>query len=117
MKLKLVFVIVDKNKAEKVVRALEEHGLRHPQAALGTGTAPSALSELLGTGETEKVVIHGTAEESVVPGLYAMLKEKFAFEEKNTGIAFTVPVKSVGGPATLALLAGSGYTAGREVKK
>ena len=46
--------------------------------------------------------------------LYDVLREKFAFEEKNTGIAFTVPVKSVGGPATLALLAGS-IAAGGEV--
>ena len=116
MKLKLVFVIVDKNKAEKVIRALAESGLRHPQAMLGLGPAPSSLSELLGTGETEKVIAMGTAEESVVPALWDCLREKFAFEEKNTGIAFTVPVKSVGGPATLALLAG-GAALPKEVKK
>lgn len=114
MKLKLFFAIVDKNKAEKVIAALQKCGLNHPQAALGTGTAPSALSELFGTGETEKVVVLGTAEESVVPALYDVLRKKFAFEERNTGIAFTVPVKSVGGPATLALLAGS-IAAGGEV--
>lgn len=83
---------------------------------LGLGTAPSSLSELLGTGETEKVIAMGTAEESVVPALWDCLREKFAFEEKNTGIAFTVPVKSVGGPATLALLAG-GAALPKEVKK
>ena len=84
------------------------------QPSAGGARHPSALSELFGTGETEKVVVLGTAEESVVPALYDVLREKFAFEERNTGIAFTVPVKSVGGPATLALLAGS-IAAGREV--
>lgn len=106
MRLKLMFVILDKAKAEKALRALAEAGLRHPQAMPGTGTAPTALSELMGTGETEKVLLIGTVREEDVPALYSVLKEKFAFEEKNTGIAFTVPVRSVGGPATLALLAG-----------
>lgn len=113
MRLKLMFVIVDKPNGEKVIRALEEHGLHHLQAMPGTGTAPSALSELMGTGETEKAVIFGTAEESTVSGLYQMLEERFSFRERNTGIAFTMPVKSVGGPATLALLAGEVGTDGR----
>ena len=116
MQLKLVFVIVDKVKAEKVLRALEEKRLRHLHAMPGTGTAPSALSELFGTGETEKAVVWGTAREEEIAGLYAMLDEKFGFKERNTGIAFTLPVKSVGGPATLALLAGLDAVSG-EVKK
>lgn len=107
MRLKLVFAIVDKQRTEKVLRALGENGLRQPEVIPGTGTAPSALSELLGTGETEKSVIIGTAREEDVERLWSVLAEKFAFTEKNTGIAFSVPVKSVGGPATLALLAGS----------
>ncbi len=116
MQLKLVFVIVDKAKAEKVLRALEERGLRHLHAMPGTGTAPTALTDILGTGETEKVMIWGTAKEEEIPAVYDLMKEKFRFEEKNTGIAFTVPVKSVSGPAALALLAGIDAVSG-EVKK
>ena len=55
MQLKLVFVIVDKVKAEKVLRALEEKGLRHLHAMPGTGTAPSALSELFGVDDLTTV--------------------------------------------------------------
>lgn len=106
MKLKVIVVIVDKNKTERVIAALTERGLNYPQATLGTGTAPGALSEVLGFGETEKGIVLGTAEESVVPVLMNCLKEQFGFEQKGTGIAFTVPVKSVGGPATLRILAG-----------
>lgn len=106
MKLKLVCVIVNKIKAEKVIRALSESGLHHLQAMPGLGTAPTSFSELMGTGETEKAVVLGTAEESALDGIWQCLKEKFGFEEKNTGIAFAMPVKSVGGPATLALLTG-----------
>lgn len=116
MKLKLVCVIVDKIKGEKVIRALVENGLHYMQAMPGLGTAPSAFSELMGTGETEKAVVLGTAEEGAVEGIWTCLKEKFGFEEKNTGIAFTIPVKSVGGPATLALLSGGAGIA-EEAKK
>ena len=38
--------------------------------------------------------------------IFDMLENDFALCEKNTGIAFTLPVNSVGGPATLSLLAG-----------
>ena len=117
MKLKIMFVIVNKNKAEKVARALGEHGLRYIQASLGTGTAPSAFSSLMGIGETEKVVIYGSVLEDKVDEIYTMLKEKFEFEKKNTGIAFTVPITSVGGPATLALLAGHESIQQQEGKK
>ena len=85
-------------------------------ARLTIRPAPSALSELFGTGETEKVMIWGTAKEEEIPAVYDLMKEKFRFEEKNTGIAFTVPVKSVSGPAALALLAGLDAVSG-EVKK
>ena len=81
-----------------------------------TGTAPTGLPDSLGAGGTEKVMIWGTAKEEEIPAVYDLMKEKFRFEEKNTGIAFTVPVKSVSGPAALALLAGLDAVSG-EVKK
>ena len=106
MKLCTLVVIVNKNKGEKVLRALEEKGLNYIHATPGTGTAPSALSALMGTGETDKLVVAGTVEDSRVKDIFDMLENEFALCEKNTGIAFTLPVNSVGGPATLSLLAG-----------
>lgn len=104
MKLKLVVVIADKNKTEKVINALCECGAAYPHAALGTGTAPTALSEVLGIGQTEKGVVFCTAEEEKVSAIFDCLKEKFWFGSKGAGVAFTLPVGSVGGPATLNIL-------------
>ena len=73
-------------------------------AAPGSETDPAP--EPFAAGETEKAVVLGTAEESAIPALWECLREHFAFEEKDTGIAFTVPLKSVGGPASLRILAG-----------
>lgn len=106
MRVKLIVVIVNKNKGERVIEELSAYGMNYVHATLGVGTAPTSLSEIFATGETEKAVVLGTAEESAIPALWECLREHFAFEEKDTGIAFTVPLKSVGGPASLRILAG-----------
>ncbi len=106
MKLKVLVVIVDKGKTEKILSALIECGANYPHATLGTGTAPTALAEVLGLGDSEKGVVVCTVDEDGAKRVFECLKDKFEFCTKGTGIAFTVPMESVGGPATLCILAG-----------
>ena len=111
MKLKLLFVIVDRNRAEKVIASLGALGVSYSDVMLGVGTALSALSELLGVGETEKAVIMGTVTEDRLDMIWECLRIEYGFEQRGTGIAFTIPISSVGGPATLMILSGgSGET-------
>ncbi len=107
MRLKYLFVIVDKIKTRKMTQALIECGANALNVMHGTGTAPTALGEIFGTGESAKSVITATIEERYLDGVWRCLKDKFDFGVKRgSGLAFTVPVRSVAGPATLRILAG-----------
>ncbi len=107
MRLKYLFVIVDKFKTRKVTEALIECGANALNVIPGTGTAPTALGDILGTGEKKKSNKPPTLEERYMEGGKSCLKNKFDLGEKRAaGWAFTVPEKGVGGPATLRILAG-----------
>lgn len=107
MRLRYLFVIVDKIKTRKVTEALIECGANALNVIPGTGTAPTALGDILGTGESSKSIITATIEERYMEGVERCLKDKFEFGVKRgAGVAFTVPVKAVAGPATLRILAG-----------
>ena len=106
MKLKYLFVIVDKIKTRKMTEALMECGANALNIMPGLGTAPTALGDILGGG-SDKSVITSTIEERYLSNLGDMLRDKFEFGVKRgAGVAFTIPVKAVAGPATLRILAG-----------
>ena len=104
--LKALFIIVDRSKAEKVIHAVKPLGVNYEHAMLGFGTASSEVLGILGLGDTEKAVILGTVDGNKIPEVYACLKHDFDFESAGGGVAFTIPLSSVGGPVSLRILAG-----------
>ena len=104
--MKLLFVIVDRDQVDKVQEAVRKSGTTFCHICYGKGTAKNDLLNILGLGETDKGILLAAVTEKRREQIFSILKEKFNFEKAGAGISFTVPLTSVGGPASLKLMQG-----------
>ena len=93
-KLKLLFTVVDRNKAEFYIDVLSQFPVNCQMAVAGTGTAHSEIVELLGL-NIHKAVILSIVREDMVDPVIKCLEEKFDTIKNGKGIAFAVPLSSV----------------------
>ena len=93
-KLKLIFTVVDRSKAEFYMDVLSEFEVNCQMTMSGKGTAQSELVELLGL-NIHKAVICSVAREDMVDPIMKCLEEKFETIKNGKGIAFAVPLSSV----------------------
>lgn len=93
-KLKLLFTVVDRPKAEFYLDVLSQFDVNFQMVVGGLGTANSELVELLGL-EPHKAVILSVMRENRVEEAMNCLEEKFATIRNGKGIAFAVPLSSV----------------------
>ena len=105
-RLKALMIISERDCAKKLIEKIKDIGANFIQAIYAHGTAKSDLLEVLGIGESEKVLILCTVMEDSIEGIYGCLRKDFRFDRPGRGIAFTIPVVSVGGPATLQIISG-----------
>ena len=98
--LKLIVTIVNRGKGKTIVEALPKKW-RYHLICLGRGTAKTELLECLGLGHKGGDIVLSIAENDEVPPIIKMLNEEFEFCKPGHGIAFTIPIASVGGPHTL----------------
>lgn len=104
--LKFLCVIADRPKADKIAKTASGLGAAYCHIFYGRGTARNEILDLLGLGETEKAVVVATIGADALPGMRRALIDSYGFDKPGSGIAFAIPVTSVGGPATLKLLTG-----------
>lgn len=93
-KLKLLFTVVDRNKAEFYLDVLNQSPINCQMAMAGTGTAHSELVELLGL-NIHKAVLLSVVREDLVEDVMNCLEDKFSSVRNGKGIAFAVPLSSV----------------------
>ena len=93
-KLKLLFTVVDRPKAEFYLDVLSQFDVNFQMVVGGLGTANSELVELLGL-EPHKAVILRVMRENRVEEAMNCLEEKFTTIRNGRGIAFAVPLSSV----------------------
>ena len=93
-KLKLLFTVVDRPKAEFYLDVLSQFDVNFQMVVGGLGTANSGLVELLGR-EPHKAVILGVMRENRVEEAMNCLEEKFNTIRNGKGICFAVPLSSV----------------------
>ena len=93
-KLKLLFTVVDRPKAEFYMDVLSQHEVNCQMAMSGRGTARSELIDLLGL-NIQKAVILSVVREDRVEGIMKMLEQKFSTIRGGKGVAFAVPLSSV----------------------
>lgn len=104
--IKLLITIVDRGKGEMVTALYKTMNVSYQLICLGEGTADSAIMDLLGFAETDKDVVLSVVEVELVSDIFNRLNTDLLFEKPGHGIAFTIPISSVGGPITLSILTG-----------
>ena len=103
-KLYLMTTIVDRKVAKKYTDLYVENGMLVKFITLGTGTAASEVLDYLGLETAEKAVIFSVQEEERWQQIKKQLRQKMQIDAPGGGIAFTVPLSSVGGKMTLQFL-------------
>ncbi len=111
--LKVMMIIIDRNKTEKLLAKLEQLGVNFPHVFRAEGTAKSEILNVLGVGHSEKSIVFSTVTQDTVLKVKDVLTKDFDILKKGNGIAFTIPITSVGGPATLQILSGMNLSGGK----
>ena len=93
-KLKLLFTVVDRTKAEFYLDVLSQFEVNCQMVMNGTGTAKSELHNMLGL-NIQKAVIISVVREDRVEQIIKCLENKFTTIKNGKGIAFAVPLSSV----------------------
>ena len=93
-KLKLLFTVVDRGKADFYLDVLNQFDVNYQMVVSGLGTANSELVELLRL-EPHKAVILSVMRENVVEEAMNCLEDKFASIRNGKGISFAVPLSGV----------------------
>ena len=93
-KLKLLFTVVDRPKAEFYMDVLSQFEVNLQMVVAGKGTANSELVDMLGL-NIHKATILSVVREDKVDEIMNCLEEKFSTIKNGKGIAFAVPLSSV----------------------
>ena len=93
-KLKLLFTVVDRPKAEFYMDVLSQFEVNYQLMNGGLGTATSEFVEMLGLNK-QKAVIVSVIREDMTDSIMNCLEEKFKTIRNGKGIAFAVPLSSV----------------------
>ena len=102
--------IVDRKMAKKYSELYKENEQHVMFVTLGSGTAANEILDYLGLENTEKAVIFSMQEESAWEKIKKQLQQKLKIDAPGGGIAFTIPLSSIGGKKTLQfLLEGQNY--------
>lgn len=111
-KLYLMTTIMNRNQGKKYFNLYREENLQVMFSTLGAGTASGAVLDYLGLEATEKAVVFTVLEESSWAKTRKALRQKLQIDAPGEGIAFIVPLSSIGGKKALQFL-----TAGQEFQK
>ncbi|MBO4283798.1 MAG: hypothetical protein J5958_04140 [Clostridia bacterium] len=98
-KLKLLFTVVDRKKAELYADLLGDYSVNLQIVLPGEGTAKTETLRLLGLDDTARAVIVSVIRDDLAPAIFEMLEEKFRTVRGGKGIAWSVPMTSAVGVA------------------
>ncbi len=115
-KLKLLFTIVNRSKAEFYMDLLQSFDINMQISMYGNGTANTETLRYLGLTDSEKAVIISVIKESKVKEALLLLEEKFSTIKNGKGIAYTVPMTGTVGVAIYQFLSNNRMTARDESK-
>lgn len=111
----LMVTIADRNKAKRYMSVYEECGINVTFSTVGYGTAASEMLEYFGLEESEKAVILGVVTDDTWNTAKKALERRLQIDVPGTGIAFIVPLSSIGGKKALYYLTdGQSFEKGEE---
>ena len=97
-KLKLTFMIVNRNCESKFIKYLSKNGYKDYFSFYGKGSANSALLDYLGIGETENIILVIPSNEKDAIRLLDVIKVS---EFLKNVIAFRMPIKGISSKKSL----------------
>lgn len=100
----MLVTITNRNLAGKFLQFYEENHISVTLSTLGAGTATSETLDMFGLEATEKAVLYSFMTDSLWKGIKIGLYRKMNIDVPGTGIAFTIPLSSIGGKKTLDFL-------------
>lgn len=113
-KLKLLFTVVDRPKAEFYQDYISQFEVNCQMILNGLGTANSDVVEMLGL-NMHKAVILSVVREDLVDSIMNGLEEKFITIKNGKGVAFAVPLSSVIGVNLYQFLSNNRLKKGEQV--
>ena len=96
-KLCLMTTIINRNQRKKYVNLYQEENLQVMFSTLGAGTASGDVLDYLGLEATEKAVVFTVLEEESWIKTKKNLRQKLQIDAPGEGIAFIIPLSSIGG--------------------
>lgn len=103
-KLCLMTTIINRKQSKKYLKLYQEDGIEVMFITLGAGTASGDVLDYLGLEASEKSVIFTVLEEENWLKVKKDLRRKLQIDAPDGGIAFVVPLSSIGGRKTLQFL-------------
>ena len=107
-RLKLVVTIAERGKGSRIKEVCNKVHKAFHLSFMGHGTAPTRTMEYLGLANSEKDIIFSVVPEELASDVLKSLKHELELDKKGGGIAFSIPVSSVGSPLTLKMISGIG---------
>jgi len=102
-KLKLLFVVVNRDKGELFASLLSDFEINAGMYMLGRGTVNPETIKIISTG-TPKAIVIAAVREDKVDEVMDYLEQKFKTIKKGKGVAFTVPFSAVMGASVYQFL-------------
>lgn len=96
--------ITDRRSTDAFLALYETFGVTVSLRTVGAGTAVRETLSTLGLEQTEKAVLFAMITADTWPRLQKALRRELRIDVPGTGIAFTVPVSSIGGKRALQFL-------------
>ncbi len=100
----MMTTIVDRKIIKKYLELYQDNNLHVMFLSLGFGTAANEILDYLGLESIEKAVAFSILEEHSWQSIKKQLEKKLQIDAPGGGIAFTVPLSSIGGKKTLQFL-------------
>lgn len=108
----LMVTISDRNQSRRFLAFYKEHGITVTYQTLGRGTAASEVLDAFGLEASEKALLFAVVTQEEWKAVKKGLERQIKIDIPGTGIAFIVPISSIGGKKQLQFL-----TEGREFVK
>lgn len=103
-KLYLMTTIVDRKVGKKYLELYKSNEQHIMFTSLGEGTASSDMLDYLGLDKAEKLVVFSVQEEDDWLRIKKQLQQKLKIDAPGGGIAFIIPLSSIGGKKALQFL-------------
>ena len=100
-RLYLMVTITNRNTVKRFTDLYKEYGAEVAFTTVGEGTAVSETLYYLGLEKTEKAVIFSVVTESTWKEIRRALENRLKIDIPGTGVAFIIPLSSIGGKKTV----------------